>query len=100
MQEIMRRLLATSIGSLALLSISIPARAEANLDDFSFWYGFVSGSGASICSLLQEGIVSKSTAEKFAEGFMRGAKDDAPRLAVEQAIKIVQKRFKGCPFKE
>ncbi|AKN60064.1 hypothetical protein WB44_01805 [Synechococcus sp. WH 8020] len=99
LQEIMRRLLATSIGSLTLLSIGIPVHSEDKLDNFSFWYGFVSGSGASICSLLKEGIISKSTAEQFSEGFMKGGKDDMPRLAVEDAVKVVQARFKGCPFK-
>lgn len=96
----MIRLLGTTIGSLALLGFSIPSHAETKLDDFSFWYGFVSGTGATICSLLQEGIISKSTAEEFTKGFMMGAKDDGPRLAVDQAIRIIQKRYKGCPFKE
>ena len=48
---------------------------------------------------MKEGIISKSTAEQFSEGFMKGGKDDMPRLAVEDAVKVVQERFKGCPFK-
>ena len=91
---------AASIGSLVLLSIYAPLNAKAELDIYSYWYGSVVGAGASICGLLEEGVVSKKVVENFSKSFLLSIKDESPELARKQALDYIGKTFNECPFTE
>lgn len=98
----MRKLVISSISSFALLTTALPQSAKAELDQYSYWYGFVLGAGATMCALLHEGLVSRTAVVNYSKGFFPEIRNTSPRSARRDAINFIQTRdtMRGCPFRE
>ena len=56
--------------------------------------------GASVCGLLEEGVVSKKVVANFSKSFLLSIKYESPKLARKQALDYIGKSFTECPFNE
>ena len=96
----MKKLIVAIIGSFTLLSSGTSLNAKAELDLYSYWYGSVVGAGASVCGLLEEGVISKTVVANFSKSFLLSIKDESPKLARKQALDYIDKLFTECPLNE
>ena len=96
----MKKIIVASIGSFTLLSTCTSLNAKAEIDLYSYWYGSVVGAGASVCGLIEEGVVSKKVVANFSKSFLLSIKDESPKLARKQALDYIGKSFTECPFNE
>ena len=65
----------TLIGGLFLAASS--AKAESAYDPSSFWFGFFTGGGATVCELARGGFISKQIAVEYMQGMLEGIEKDS-----------------------
>ena len=77
-----------SIKTLALLGglllTTVPAKAEGQYDQSSFWYGFAAGAGGAVCQLAKGGLLSNNDAATFMEGVFKRLETDPKVTATKQ----------------
>ena len=82
-------------GALAVFPTAFPKSAEAG--DYEFWYASQIGALGMLCDLYRNGVVSEAVVQEASKNVTR-PDPGVPRAATTDAVKAVQKEFKGCPL--
>ena len=94
------RFLSATLSSILLVPL-LSSKSNA-LELESYWYGFGIGATATICSLQQEGLLSKSQVGEFMSGMRQGLlglDKDQSKLDMgmfEKGVSFSRGRFPAC----
>ena len=72
------------IGCLFLAASS--AKAESAYDPNSFWFGFFTGGGATVCELARGGFISKQIAVEYMQGMLEGIEKDSDLIEFKKDV--------------
>lgn len=94
-----RNLKRVTISLVATSSMLLPLHVRADIrDKQSYWYGFLVGSGITVCALLDIGLLSRNDATDWLTEIFK-QRSDIPSAAMESAKQHLAEELgpKGCP---
>lgn len=88
--------------ALALLSAGVIAgpqavRAQDDWDKQSYWFGFLLGSGTTVCELLKAGLLTRNDARDWLQILLQND-PDIPAVSLRTARSTLGESEKQCPL--
>jgi hypothetical protein len=82
----------------AIVATPLSGKAEETWDNQSYWFGFMTGSSATVCELLDLGLLSKKDAREWIVGLFE-KNQDVPDVSRQAALEAFAKdeSYKSCP---
>lgn len=77
--------------------VALPAARAQEWDKQSYWFGFLLGSGTTVCELLDAGLLTANDARDWL-GTLLKPDPDIPEAALRTALATLRDNEKQCPL--
>jgi len=88
--------LALAVLTAGLAGLPLGARAQ-EWDKQSYWFGFLLGSGTTVCELLNAGLLTENDAREWLNTLLR-IDPDIPAVSLRTAKATLRDNEKQCPL--
>jgi hypothetical protein len=72
-------------------------RAQDDWDKQSYWFGFLLGSGTTVCELLKAGLLTRNDARDWLQTLLQNDQD-IPAVSLRTARSTLAESEKQCPL--
>ncbi|MFU8885631.1 MAG: hypothetical protein ACNA8O_09265 [Cyanobacteriota bacterium] len=81
------------------LTLTAPRALASDLDKQSYWFGFLLGSGITVCELYKIGLLTRSDADDWLKELFK-TDPDVPRVSIRKAKdQLAEDRaYRSCPL--
>jgi hypothetical protein len=88
--------LALAVLTAGLVAVPLGARAQ-DWDKQSYWFGFLMGSGITVCGLLEGGLLTRNDARDWLKTLLK-PDPDIPAVALQTARATLLEKQPKCPL--